>query len=75
MTYIIAEIGINHNGNIDLAKSLIKSSAAAGCEAFKFQKRTAVIVCVNLFNIKVVTIKYYFCNCFLITVLIIPLFN
>ena len=40
MTYIISEIGINHNGNLKLAKSLIKSSATAGCNAVKFQKRT-----------------------------------
>ena len=41
--YIIAEIGINHNGNIDVAKQLIDSSAAAGCDAVKFQKRTPEI--------------------------------
>ena len=40
MTYIIAEIGINHNGDIKLAKELIKTSAEAGCDAVKFQKRT-----------------------------------
>lgn len=38
-TYIIAEIGINHNGDIDIAKRLIDISAAAGCDAVKFQKR------------------------------------
>lgn len=38
--YIIAEIGINHNGNIDVAKQLIDASAEAGCDAVKFQKRT-----------------------------------
>ena len=38
-TYIIAEIGINHNGCIDTAKKLIDISAAAGCDAVKFQKR------------------------------------
>lgn len=38
--YIIAEIGINHNGDIDLAKHLIKTAANAGCDAVKFQKRT-----------------------------------
>ncbi|MCD6425116.1 MAG: N-acetylneuraminate synthase family protein [Anaerolineales bacterium] len=38
--YIIAEIGINHNGNIEVAKQLIDASAAAGCDAVKFQKRT-----------------------------------
>jgi N-acetylneuraminate synthase len=39
-TYIIAEIGINHNGDIELAKHLIRESSKAGCNAVKFQKRT-----------------------------------
>jgi N-acetylneuraminate synthase len=38
--YVIAEIGINHNGDLDIAKQLIKMSAEAGCDAVKFQKRT-----------------------------------
>jgi N-acetylneuraminate synthase len=38
-TYIIAEIGINHNGNIDIAKKLIDIAAVSGCNAVKFQKR------------------------------------
>jgi N-acetylneuraminate synthase len=38
--YVIAEIGINHNGDLDLAKRLIKQAADAGCDAVKFQKRT-----------------------------------
>jgi len=38
--YVIAEIGINHNGDIDLAKRLISVAVAAGCDAVKFQKRT-----------------------------------
>lgn len=38
--FIIAEIGINHNGNIDLAKKLIDAAVVAGCDAVKFQKRT-----------------------------------
>jgi len=38
--YFIAEIGINHNGNIDLAKKLMDVAHASGCEAVKFQKRT-----------------------------------
>jgi len=42
--YIIAEIGINHNGNIDLAKRLISVAVAAGCDAVKFQKRTINVV-------------------------------
>ena len=39
-TYIIAEIGINHNGELEIAKRLIDIAAAAGCDAVKFQKRT-----------------------------------
>ncbi len=38
-TYIIGEIGINHQGDIDIAKRLIDIAAAAGCDAVKFQKR------------------------------------
>jgi N-acetylneuraminate synthase len=38
--YIIAEIGINHNGSLDTAKKLIDEAAEAGCSAVKFQKRT-----------------------------------
>jgi N-acetylneuraminate synthase len=38
-TYIIAEIGINHNGSLDIAKQLIDVAAVAGCDAVKFQKR------------------------------------
>jgi len=42
--YIIAEIGINHNGDIDLAKRLISVAVGAGCNAVKFQKRTVDVV-------------------------------
>ncbi len=38
--YIIAEIGINHNGSLDLAKQLIDAAVTAGADAVKFQKRT-----------------------------------
>jgi len=38
-TYIIAEIGINHNGDLNIAKRLIDIAAVAGCDAVKFQKR------------------------------------
>jgi N-acetylneuraminate synthase len=38
--YIIAEIGINHNGDMAIAKQLIDASADAGCQAVKLQKRT-----------------------------------
>lgn len=41
--YIIAEIGINHNGSVDLAKKLIDGAVKAGCDAIKFQKRTPEI--------------------------------
>jgi N-acetylneuraminate synthase len=43
-TYFIGEIGINHNGNLDIAKQLIDMCADAGCDAVKFQKRTVEIV-------------------------------
>lgn len=36
---LIAEIGINHNGDIDIAKRLIDCASIAGCDAVKFQKR------------------------------------
>jgi N-acetylneuraminate synthase len=42
--YVIAEIGINHNGDIDLAKRLISVAVGSGCDAVKFQKRTIDVV-------------------------------
>jgi len=42
--FITAEIGINHNGDIDIAKKLIDKSVKAGCDAVKFQKRTVDVV-------------------------------
>jgi N-acetylneuraminate synthase len=42
--YIIAEIGINHNGDLDIAKQLIDIAVSAGCDAVKFQKRTIDVV-------------------------------
>jgi len=45
--YIVAEIGINHNGDLDIARQLIDAAAAAGCDAVKFQKRTPEL-CVPL---------------------------
>jgi N-acetylneuraminate synthase len=41
---IIAEIGINHNGDLDVAKKLILMAKNSGCDAVKFQKRTIDIV-------------------------------
>jgi N-acetylneuraminate synthase len=38
--FIIAEIGINHNGDLEIAKKLIGAAVVAGCDAVKFQKRT-----------------------------------
>ena len=38
--FITAEIGINHNGDLQLAKRLIDAAVVAGCDAVKFQKRT-----------------------------------
>lgn len=38
--FVIAEIGINHNGSVDLAKRIIDEAVMAGCDAVKFQKRT-----------------------------------
>ena len=40
MTFIVAEIGINHNGSLDIAKKLIDIASSSGCDAVKFQKRT-----------------------------------
>jgi len=42
--YLIAEIGINHNGDINIVKKLIKNSKDCGFDAVKFQKRTIDIV-------------------------------
>ncbi len=41
---IVAEIGINHNGDVELACELIRKAARAGCDAVKFQKRTVDVV-------------------------------
>jgi N-acetylneuraminate synthase len=42
--FFVAEIGINHNGDLALAKELIDAAAGAGCDAVKFQKRTVEAV-------------------------------
>jgi N-acetylneuraminate synthase len=39
-TYVVAEIGINHNGSLDIAKKLMLAACEAGVDAVKFQKRT-----------------------------------
>lgn len=41
--FVIAEIGINHNGDVEIAKKLIDVAVEAGCDAVKFQKRTPAI--------------------------------
>ena len=40
MVFVAAEIGINHNGDIEIAKKLIDIAVSSGCNAVKFQKRT-----------------------------------
>ena len=42
--FIIAEIGINHNGDLDVVRKLITGAETAGCNAVKFQKRTIEVV-------------------------------
>jgi N-acetylneuraminate synthase len=42
--FVVAEIGINHNGDLDTARKLISAATLAGCEAVKFQKRTVEVV-------------------------------
>ena len=42
--FIIAEIGINHNGSVSLAKKMIDIAITTGCDAVKFQKRTIDVV-------------------------------
>ena len=42
--FVIAEIGINHNGDLDIAKQLIDAANDADCDAVKFQKRTVDVV-------------------------------
>lgn len=42
-TYVVAEIGINHNGDLDIAKKMIRAASESGVDAVKFQKRTPEI--------------------------------
>jgi N-acetylneuraminate synthase len=42
--FVVAEIGINHNGDLDIARKLISAALLAGCEGVKFQKRTVDVV-------------------------------
>jgi len=43
-TFILAEIGINHNGDVGIARDLVDVAVVAGCDAVKFQKRTVEVV-------------------------------
>ena len=56
MTFITAEIGINHNGDLKIAKKLIKIAKDTGCDAVKFQKRNPD-VCVPEFKKKLLKSK------------------
>jgi N-acetylneuraminate synthase len=42
--FVVAEIGINHNGSLDIARKLIAAAVLAGCDAVKFQKRSVEVV-------------------------------
>jgi len=42
--FVVAEIGINHNGDLDTARKLVSAAMLAGCDAVKFQKRTVNVV-------------------------------
>ena len=42
--FVVAEIGINHNGDINIAKQIIDAAVMYGCDAVKFQKRTVDVV-------------------------------
>lgn len=42
--FIVAEIGINHNGDLEITRQLIDAAVGAGCDAVKFQKRTIEVV-------------------------------
>lgn len=42
--FFVAEVGINHNGSLEIAKKLIDAAAEAGAQAVKFQKRTIPVV-------------------------------
>ena len=42
--FVVAEIGINHNGDLDITRKLISAALLAGCDAVKFQKRTIEVV-------------------------------
>ena len=48
--YIIAEIGINHNGDLDIARKLIKSASECGADAVKFQKEMLKKFIVKILN-------------------------
>ena len=43
LIFVTGEIGINHNGDLSIAKQLIDVAKKAGCDAVKFQKRTPEI--------------------------------
>ena len=62
MVFVVAEIGINHNGDVELAKKMIDVAKNVGCDAVKFQKRTVEKVYSNLDGknmMKLIDIVFY----------------
>ena len=59
-TFIISEIGINHNGDLDIAKKMIDASIDAGADAVKFQKRDIDIVLIKSKSVIVCWPKCWF---------------
>ena len=49
--YIIAEIGINHNGSLDIAKQLIDIAKVAGCDVVKFKKEILISASQSIKNL------------------------
>ena len=60
--FIIAEAGVNHNGSLDMAKTLVKVAADAGADAVKFQTFKAdklVILAVSIFASEIAALAMY----------------
>ena len=53
---IVAEIGINHNGNMETCKELIDVAASAGADAVKFQNETLILFTPKHFSMNLVKV-------------------